>query len=178
MTDAKKVTDKLVKTKLADYNTQPAPKPVSKPVAKPVTRSIWDDQGDMFASRGRQPSTRQTTVNSPKPYTSAKDYKARYPAAQTPSVLSKAKVDQRLKAMQELPWPRETAVYSRLDFERLVSVLADYMLDVTEGAGLINSGTAGTALRDALAKIIPDHFKHCDPFDGEYRVISVEQDKK
>ena len=110
----------------------------------------------------------------PRQATSAKDYATRYPAIQTPSVLSKAKVDEKLKAMQELPWPKETAVYKRADFERLVSTLADYMLDVTEGAGLINAGTAGSALRDALASVIPDHFKHRDPFDGEYRVISVE----
>ena len=110
----------------------------------------------------------------PRSSTSAKDYATLFPAIQTPSVLSKAKVDAKLMALRELPWPEETARYSRADFERLVSTLADYMLDVTEGAGLINAGNAGSALRDALSSVIPDHFKHRDPFDGEYRVISVE----
>ena len=147
MTNANDVAKTLAKKKLGEYSTE-APKPV---VAKEV----------------RQHFPRKTAVKtSPKPFTSA--------SIQTPSVLSKAKVDAKLKAMQELPWPKETAVYKRADFEKLVSVLADYMLDVTEGAGLINAGNAGTALRDALASVIPDNFKHRDPFDGEYRVISVE----
>jgi hypothetical protein len=127
-----------------------------------------------YKSKAPRRTTTFTPAYVPRPSTSAKDYATRYPAIQTPSVLSKAKVDEKLKAMQELPWPKETAVYKRADFERLVSTLADYMLDVTEGAGLINAGTAGSALRDALASVIPDHFKHRDPFDGEYRVISVE----
>jgi hypothetical protein len=155
MTNANDVAKTLAKKKLGEYSTEQ-----TKPV---VAREV------------RQHFPRKTTVkSSPKPVTSAKDYATRYPSIQTPSVLSKAKVDVKLKAMQELPWPKETAVYKRADFEKLVGVLADYMLDVTEGAGLINAGTAGTALRDALASVIPDHFKHRDPFDGEYRVISVE----
>ena len=155
MTNANDVAKTLAKKKLGEYSTEQT-KPV---VAKEV----------------RQHFPRKTTVkSSPKPVTSAKDYATRYPSIQTPSALSKAKVDVKLKAMQELPWPKETAVYKRADFEKLVSVLADYMLDVTEGAGLINAGNAGTALRDALASVIPDHFKHRDPYDGEYRVISVE----
>ena len=155
MTNANDVAKTLAKKKLGEYSTEQ-----TKPV---VAREV------------RQHFPRKTTVkNSPKPVTSARDYATRYPSIQTPSVLSKAKVDVKLKAMQELPWPKETAVYGRADFEKLVSVLADYMLDVTEGAGLINAGDAGSALRDALASVIPDHFKHRDPYDGEYRVISVE----
>ena len=155
MTNASDVAKTLAKKKLGEYSTEQ-----TKPV---VAREV------------RQHFPRKTTVkSSPKPVTSAKDYATRYPSIQTPSVLSKAKVDGKLMALRELPWPEDTARYSRSDYERLVSVLADYVLDVTEGAGLINQGTAGTALRDALSALLPDHFKHLDPHDGKYRVISVE----
>lgn len=150
---------------------------VAKTLARKKLHEYVDEPKPVVAKEVRQHPPRQTKMQySPKQVTSAADYAARYPSIQTPSVLSKAKVDAKLKAMQELPWPKECAVYKRADFEKLVSVFADYMLDVTEGAGLINAGTAGIALRDALASVIPDHFKHRDPFDGEYRVISVEDE--
>ncbi len=151
----------------------------AKDVVNTITRSKLSDYG---VTEKREAPTAKTTAPrktytqkyTPKPATSYADYAKRVPAIQTPSALSKAKVDGKLMALRELPWPEDTARYSRSDYERLVSVLADYVLDVTEGAGLINQGTAGTALRDALSALLPDHFKHLDPHDGKYRVISVE----
>ena len=156
--------------------TKQADNVVSEIVSKKLNDlvEVKREEPKPYKSKAPRRTTTFAPAYAPRPSTSAADYATRYPAIQTPSVLSKAKVDEKLKAMQELPWPKETAVYKRADFERLVSTLADYMLDVTEGAGLINAGTAGSALRDALASVIPDHFKHRDPFDGEYRVISVE----
>lgn len=151
----------------------------AKDVVNTITRSKLSDYGvtekrEAPTAKTIAPRKTYTQKYTPKPATSYADYAKRVPAIQTPSALSKAKVDGKLMALRELPWPEDTARYSRSDYERLVSVLADYVLDVTEGAGLINQGTAGTALRDALSALLPDHFKHHDPHDGKYRVISVE----
>jgi hypothetical protein len=147
---------------------------VSKIVSKKLTDlvEVKREEPNPFKSTAPRKPTKPIAY-APR-VTSAQDYATMFPAIQTPSVLSKAKVDEKLKALQELPWPHDTAVYKRKDFERLVSTLADYLLDVTEGAGLINSGDAGSALRDALAVIVTDNFKHRDPYDGKYRDITVE----
>jgi len=155
--------------------TKQADNAVNKIVSKKLTDlvEVKREEPNPFKSTAPRKTTKPIAY-APRRVTSAQDYATMFPAIQTPSVLSKAKVDEKLKALQELPWPHDTAVYKRKDFERLVSTLADYLLDVTEGAGLINSGDAGSALRDALAVIVTDNFKHRDPYDGKYRNITVE----
>ena len=155
--------------------TKQADNAVSKIVSKKLDDlvEVKREEPNPFKSTAPRKPTKPIAY-APRRVTSAEDYATMFPAIQTPSVLSKAKVDEKLKALQELPWPHDTAVYKRKDFERLVSTLADYLLDVTEGAGLINSGDAGSALRDALAVIVTDNFKHRDPYDGKYRDITVE----
>ena len=155
--------------------TKQADNAVNKIVSKKLTDlvEVKREEPNPFKSTAPRKTTKPIAY-APRRVTSAQDYATMFPAIQTPSVLSKAKVDEKLKALQELPWPHDTAVYKRKDFERLVSTLADYLLDVTEGAGLINSGDAGSALRDALAVIVTDNFKHRDPYDGKYRDITVE----
>ena len=155
--------------------TKQADNAVNKIVSKKLNDvvEVKREEPNPFKSTAPRKTTKPIAY-APRRVTSAQDYATMFPAIQTPSVLSKAKVDEKLKALQELPWPHDTAVYKRKDFERLVSTLADYLLDVTEGAGLINSGDAGSALRDALAVIVTDNFKHRDPYDGKYRNITVE----
>ena len=165
MTDATKVTDKLVKTKLADYSTEPKPKPVQTP--------------DLFASGRRQPSTRKTKTYSPKPVTSAADYARKYPAIQTPSALSKAKVDQLLLDCRELPTPdkpqKNYAGYSRDEWDRLLAVVARYTADVCEGAGLHYKGNMAVEhFRKGLSILLQESFMHHDPYDKRNRFISVD----
>ena len=157
--------------------TKQADNAVSKIVSKKLDDlvEVKREEPNPFKSTAPRKPTKPIAY-APRRVTSAEDYATMFPAIQTPSVLSKAKVDEKLKALQELPWPHETAVYKRKDFERLVSTLADYLLDVTEGAGLINArGEAGGLIREELASIITSGaFKHRDPYDGKYRDITVE----
>ena len=165
MSEANKAVDTIVRTKLSEYNTSepevaattPAP---SKPTHK--TRNTY--------SRNK-PATRRVT--------SYDEYAKRVPAIQTPSVLSKEKVDAILLQCRELPTPdkpiKNYAGYSREEWDKLLEVLARYMADVCEGAGLQYKGSMSVNwFRKGLSVLLQESFMHADPYDKKRRFISVD----
>ena len=111
--------------------------------------------------------------------TSREEYERMVPAIKTPSVFSKAKVDETLSACRELPTPdkpiKNYAGYSRKEWDLLVDVVSKYLLDVVEGAGLEVKGMfSSQGLRNELSLILQKHFSHRDPYDQIRRMISVD----
>lgn len=111
--------------------------------------------------------------------TSYDDYVERVPAVQTPSVFTKAEVDAVLLQCRELPTPdkpiKNYAGYSREEWDTLLGVLASYMADVCEGAGLVyKGGMAVGHFKNGLSVLLQESFAHRDPFDKRNRYISVD----
>lgn len=157
MSEASKVIDTIVKDKLSDYVD------VSK------VREV----------KPAKTYTPRKTVTTGRKSTSADDYAKFVPAIKTPSVFSKAKVDEVLMQCRELPTPdkpiKNYAGYSRKEWDTLVDVVARYMADVCEGAGLHYKGMfAAEGLRKALSVAMQENFFHHDPYDKRNRYISVD----
>lgn len=153
-------------------------------VVKEITRSKLSDYGleetrEAPTAKTIAPRKTYTPRYTPKPATSAEDYAKRYPAIQTPSVLSKAKVEQVLLDCRELPTPdkpqKNYAGYSRQEWDKLVEVVTHYTLDVVEGAGLVSKGAmAGAVVRKHVSLMLQEGFMHEDPWDKKRRFISVD----
>lgn len=116
---------------------------------------------------------------SPRRVTSYADYAKRVPAVQTPHVFRQAEVDRVLLDCRELPTPdkpiKDYAGYSRAEWDKLLGVLASYMADVCEGAGLHYKGSfAVGSFRKGLSVLLQQHFMHHDPYDKRNRFISVD----
>lgn len=150
---------------------------------KPAATDFFDDLED-DEEWTRPAPRRQTYKPAYKPaqtrrVTSKEDYEKMVPAIKTPSVFSKAKVDELLLQCRELPTPdkpqKNYAGYSRKEWDTLVDVVAKYLLDVVEGAGLECKGIFfKSSLREDLSLTLQKHFNHRDPYDQVRRMISVD----
>lgn len=171
--DTKDAVEKIVDAKLSDYDTSEKPTPVAKTGGGGDLLS-----GHMSKLYGRKPA-KPKRVQGYRPATSYDDYKKLVPAIETPSVFSKAKVDEVLKQCKELPTPdspqKNYAGYSRTEWDTLLEVVSRYMLDVVEGAGLhVKGGFSPDGLRADLSLTLQRHFMHHDPYDKRNRWISVD----
>ena len=172
--DADQAIEKITKGKLSSYGIeeeQTAAKQDLFPSAPHSNRDI--------APRVHKP--RRKTYSAPKrPVMSREDWIKMHPEARTPSVMSKGKTDETLLACQELPTPDQPikgyAGYTREEWDKLLYVVARYMADVVEGAGLIYKGGlfCPDNFRDGLSLLLQQNFSHHDPYDQRPRSISVD----
>lgn len=165
MKNANDIVKDIARTKLSEYGageveqateSTTAPAPRVPKYAKPARKS---------------PYARKST--------SQEDYAKLVPAIKTPSVLSKAKVDELLVKCRELPTPdspqKNYAGYTIEEWSTLVDVISRYAADVCEGAGLqYKSFLSPEQFRKAMSAAMLHAFNHVDPYDKRIRFISVD----
>lgn len=157
-------------------------KPVESVVKKIVSDKLSDYVEVREAETAKPTAARKTaTYKAPaaRRVTSYDEYAKRTPAIRTPSVFSKAKVDEKLLRMQELPTPdkpiKNYAGYSREEWDFVLDEASGYLADVLEGAGLVYKGGFSVShFRKGLSILLQESFKHRDPFDKRNRFISVD----
>lgn len=161
--DAERVAEDLVSGQLDGYMM---PKPKAAPAAS--KRAVWDEpMTDVVPLRpGYGPGMRRMQER--------REYVARMPAVETPSVFTKAKVDEALRALAGRPGiDGMEAVYRPEDWDVLVSEVTGYLLDVVEGAGLVvKSRFAGGVIRAAVGQALLEQTQHWGS-DDRYRKIVV-----
>jgi len=156
--------DKIVRKSLDAYSTEKEGTQVAATTSVPKS------------TYGRKTATKATASRS---VTSYEDYAKQVPAIRTPSVFSKAKVDEVLLQCRELPTPdkpqKNYAGYSRKEWDTLVEVVTRYTADVCEGAGLHYKGMfSPDAFKRAMSVALQENFFHHDPYDKRNRYISVD----